>query len=71
MLTYFDLVVNSLTEENDQNKTLKSLSVEVKVLTLALHFSLSLCCLYIFFNVLTYLFSLGLRSVYVKSMLGC
>ena len=71
MLTYFDLVMNRLTEGNGQNQALKNSSVEVKVLTLALHFSLFFYCLYIRFNVFTYMFSLGLHSVYVRNILGC
>ena len=59
MLTLVDLVVNRLTGGNDQNQALKSSSVEVKVLTLAFHFSL-FSCAYICVNVfITYLYSLG------------
>ena len=60
--------MNRLIKENGQNQALKSSNVEVKVLILALHFSLFLC-LYIY--VLTCLVSFGLLSVYVRSMLGC
>lgn len=61
MLTYFDLVVNRLTEGNSPNQALKSLCVEVNVLTLTLHFSL-FCCLFICFITLICLFILGFTS---------
>ena len=63
-----------LTEGNGQNQALKSSSVEVKFLTLALRFSLflvvSLCCIYVYTFIIC-LFSLGLLFVCVLSMLGC
>ena len=60
-----------LTNRNGQNQALKNSSVELKDLTLALHFSLFFYCLHICFNVLTYMFSLGLHSVYVRNILSC
>ena len=38
LLTYFELVVTRLIEGNGQNQVLEISSVEVKFLTLALHF---------------------------------
>ena len=52
-LTYFELVVTRLTKENGQNQALKSSRVEVKFLTLTLHFSLIFfvsLCLYMCFK---------------------
>ena len=63
-----------LTEGNSQNQALKSFSVEVKFLTLALRFCLiffvSLCfiCVYV---LIICLFSLDLLYVCILSMLGC
>ena len=63
--------MNRLTEENGQNQALKNSSVEVKILSLALRFSLHFFVFMVCLYALIYLFSLGLRSVSIRSMLGC
>ena len=63
-----------LTEGDGQNQALESSSVEVKFLTLALHFPLLFFCFCVYICVLfalICLFSLGLLCVCVLSMLGC
>ena len=68
--------MTKLIERNGQNQALKSSSVEVKFLTLALCFFLTFLCFFVYIYVCVYvfiicLFSLALFCVCVISILGC